>query len=96
MASFEPTLVDAINLEHAGSFRSKTSKSLATILGYRKKTKDMSVTNLTKLDIPEEYGEYKLDFFSFIPPVISYGKNILGISTLGDCTVLTLHRIKKV
>ena len=96
MASFEPTLVDAINLEHAGSFRSKTSKSLAAILGYRKKTKDMSVTNLTKLDIPEEYGEYKLDFFSFIPPVISYGKNILGISTLGDCTVLTLHRIKKV
>ena len=96
MASFEPTLVDAINLEHAGSFRSKTSKSLATILGYRKKTKDMSVTNLTKLDIPEEYGEYKLDFFSFIPPVISYGKNILGISTLGDCTVLTLHRIEKV
>ena len=56
----------------------------------------MSVTNLTKLDIPEEYGEYKLDFFSFIPPVISYGKNIIGISTLGDCTVLTLHRIKKV
>ena len=96
MASFEPTLVDAINLEHAGSFRSKTSKSLATILGYGKKTKDMSVTNLTKLDIPEEYGEYKLDFFSFIPPVISYGKNIIGISTLGDCTVLTLHRIKKV
>ncbi len=35
----------------------------------------MIVTNLTKLDIPEEYGEYKLDFFSFIPPVISYGKN---------------------
>lgn len=96
MASFEPTLVDAINLEHAGSFRSKTSKSLATILGYGKKTKDMSVTNLTKLDISEEYGEYKLDFFSFIPPVISYGKNIIGISTLGDCTVLTIHRIKKI
>ena len=96
MASFEPTLVDAINLEHAGSFRSKTSKSLATILGYRKKTKDLSFTNLTKLDIPEVYGEYKLDFFSFIPPVISYGKNIVGMSTLGDCTVLTLHRIKKI
>lgn len=96
MASFEPTLVDAINLEHAGSFRSKTSKSLATILGYRKKTKDLSFTNLTKLDIPEVYGEYKLDFFAFIPPVISYGKNIVGMSTLGDCTVMTLHRIKKV
>ena len=29
MASFEPTLIDAINMEHAGTFSSKTSKKLA-------------------------------------------------------------------
>ena len=94
MAAFEPTLVDAINLEHAGAFRSKTSKSLANMLGYGKKTKDLSITNLTKLDIPDTYGSLKLDYFSFIPPVVSYGRNIIGLSTLGDCTVLTIHRIK--
>ncbi len=96
MASFEPTLVDAINLEHAGTFRSKTSKKLADILGYGKKTKNLSITNLTKLDIRDTYGGLKIDQFTFVPPVISYGKNILGISTLGDCTVMTLHRVKEI
>ena len=96
MAAFDPSLVDAINLEHAGTFNSKTSKKLADLLGYGKKTKDLSITNLTKLDIPDTYGDLKLDYFSFIPPVISYGKNIVGLSTLGDCTVMTIHRIKNV
>ena len=106
MAAFEPTLVDAINLEHAGIFNSKTSRKLAEILGYVKKTKDLSITNLTRLDIPDEYlcpvqgadmtaeKKLKIDYFSFIPPVVSYGKNIIGISTIGDSTVMTIHRIK--
>ena len=95
MAAFRPSLVDAINLEHAGTFHSRTSGRLASILGYGKKTKDLSITNLTKLDIADTYGAYKIDFFSFIPPVISYGKNIVGISTIGNNTVMTIHRIKK-
>lgn len=107
MAAFEPTLVDAINLEHAGTFNSKTSRKLAEILGYVKKTKDLSITNLTRLDIPDEYlcpvqdtdmateKKLKIDYFSFIPPVVSYGKNIIGISTIGDSTVMTIHRIKR-
>lgn len=94
MAAFEPSLVDAINLEHAGTFKSKTSRKLANILGYRKKTKDLSISNLTRLDIPDTYGSLKIDFLSFIPPVISYGKNIIGLSTIGDCTIMTIHRIK--
>ena len=95
MASFEPTLVDAINLEHAGTFHSRTSGKLAELMGYGKKTKDLSITNLTKLDIPNEYGKYRIEEFSFIPPVVSYGKNIIGISTIGDYTVLTVHRVYK-
>lgn len=95
MAAFEPSLVDAINLEHADTFNSKTSGKLAEILGYRKKTKDLSITNLTKLDISDTYGNLKIDYFAFIPPVVSYGRNIIGLSTLGECTVMTIHRIKK-
>ena len=93
-AIFDPTLDDAINLEHAGSFSSKTSKKIGNMLGYGKKCNDLSITNLTKLDIPDTYGNYTLDYFSFIPPVISYARNVIGISTLGDCTVMTVHRIK--
>ena len=94
MAAFDNSLLDALNLEHAGTFSSKTSKKLANLLGYGKKTKDLSITNLTRLDIPDIYGDFKLDYFSFIPPVISYGKNVVGLATLGDCTVMTLHRVK--
>ncbi|SEQ40052.1 Condensation domain-containing protein [Lachnospiraceae bacterium NE2001] len=94
MAIFDPTLEDAMNLQHAGAFNSKTSKRIGNILGYGKKCNDLSITNLTKLDIPDTYGNLKLDYFSFIPPVISYGRNIIGLSTLGDCTVMTVHRIK--
>ena len=94
MASFEPSLVDSLNMEHAGTFHSKTSKKLANLLGYGKKTKDLSITNLTRLDISNIYGNYEVDFFSFIPPVISNAKNVVGLSTLGDSTVMTIHRVK--
>ena len=36
------------------------TERLAKILGYGKNTKDISITNLTRLDIPVEYGEYRL------------------------------------
>ena len=93
MAAFEPTLVDAINMEHAKTFNSRTSAKLAGMLGYGKKTKDLSITNLTRLDIPDQYGELKVDYYSFIPPVVSHGRNIIGLSTLGNNTVMTIHRI---
>ena len=93
MAAFEPTLVDAINMEHAKTFNSRTSAKLAGMLGYGKKTKDLSITNLTKLDIPDQYGELKVDYYSFIPPVVSHGRNIIGLSTLGNNTVMTIHRV---
>ena len=93
MAAFEPTLVDALNFEHAGTFSAKTSKSLANLLGYGKKTRELSITNLTKPDIPDTYGSLKIDCLSFVPPVVSNGRNIIGLSTLGNCTVMTLHRV---
>ena len=94
LASLEPTLTDSLNLEHAGSFRSKTSSALGEYLGYGKKTKDISVTNLTRLDIPDTYGKYKISGFTFIPPVISNSKTVIGISTLNDKTMMTVHRLR--
>ena len=92
IAAFDPTLLDALLLEHAGTFHSKTSGRLAKLMGYVKK-KDLSVTNLTKLDIPVSYGKYRIEYFSFVPPVIATAKNVIGVSTLGDCTIMTVHRM---
>ena len=99
MAAFEPSLVDAVNLEFAGAFHSKTSEKLAQLLGYGTNTKDYSITNLTKLDIPVEYSggraSLKIEDFVFVPPVVSYGKNIIGMVTANGRLCTVLHRYEK-
>lgn len=92
MSAFDPTLVDAVNLEFAGYFHSKTSAELARLLGYGQNTKDLSITNLTRIDIPTEYGQFTLTDLIFVPPVVSYGKNIVGMVTIGDHLNTTYHR----
>lgn len=96
MAAFEPPLVDAVNLEFAGCFHSKTSAKLARLLGYGTNTKDFSITNLTKLDISTEYSgscaSLKIEDFVFVPPVVSYGKNIIGMVTANGRLCTALHR----
>lgn len=96
MAAFEPPLVDAVNLEFAGCFHSKTSAKLAKLLGYGTNTKDFSITNLTKLDISTEYSgsraSLKIEDFVFVPPVVSYGKNIIGMVTLNGALCTVQHR----
>jgi len=91
MAAFDPCLVDAVNLEHAGIFTGKTPQALAKQLGYGDIKKDLSITNLSRLDIPHIYGQYRICDFCFIPPVISNGKNIIGIATVDNKTSFTLH-----
>lgn len=93
MSAFDPTLVDAVNLEFAGYFHSPVSAKLAKILGYGTNTKDLSITNLTRLDIPDEYGSCKLTDLIFVPPVVSYGKNIVGMVTVGGHLNTTYHTI---
>ena len=91
MSLLEPTLIDAINLEYTGYFHSKTTAKLAKIMGYGYNTKDLSITNLTKVDIKTEYNNFKIEEIIFIPPVVSYGKNIIGIITTNNKLVNTLH-----
>ena len=91
MSAFEPTLVDAVNLEFAGYFHSKSTAKLAKILGYGQNTKDLSLTNLTKVDIPIDYGKYRLTDLIFVPPVVSYGKNIIGMVTVSGYLNTTYH-----
>ena len=96
MGKLDPTLKDSLNLEHAGCFSGKTSKKVADILGYGEKVKDISITNLTRADIPLEYGEYKIRDIAFIPPVVSYAANVIGIVTAGDVMNITRHTVQEV
>ena len=91
MGALDTTLKDALNLEHAGCFSSRISSSLAQLLGYGTKVRDISITNLTRADIPLKYGEYEIKDIIFIPPVVSYAKNVYGIVTTGDVMYVTRH-----
>lgn len=91
MGKLHSTLKDALNLEHAGVFTSSVSSKVADLLGYGDKVKDISITNLTRADICLDYGEFKISRITFIPPVVSYAKNVFGIVTAGDVMTVVRH-----
>lgn len=91
VAGIKPTLYDAVNLEHVGTFHSPVSYSLAKLMGYMGKTKDYSITNLTMADIPVKYGNYEITQLMFAGPVVSYGKCIISAVTCNGKTVITRH-----
>lgn len=101
MASIDPNFVDSVVLSAAGAFDLPSVRKAALLMGYGEKKKDLSITNLTKLDIPYHYAPehdstgssdgFTIDKLSFIAPVVSYGKNIIGISTMNGKTVVTRH-----
>ena len=95
MGRLDPTLTDALNMERAGYFESRTSSRAADAMGYGDKTKDISITNLTRADIPLEYGPYRIEDIVFIPPIVSYGRNVIGIVTAGDTMNVVRHVYEK-
>lgn len=91
MGNLRPSLRDALNLNRAGYYKDKFTDSVASYLGYGDKIRDLSVTNLMRVDIPLEYGPYKIDEIIFVPPVVAYAKNVIGIITTGDKMNIATH-----
>ncbi|MFA9398155.1 MAG: hypothetical protein ACERKV_07810, partial [Clostridiaceae bacterium] len=94
MGSLSGTLIDSIYMYLSGICKNKIAEKLAKSLGYSENLRDLSITNLTKLDIPNKYGPYSIRDFLFIPPIISYGKRLIGIATLGDEMYITYNLIE--
>lgn len=95
VSKITPTLQDAVNLEHAGTFHDKISYRFAKLMGYVGKTKDYSITNLTVADIPIHYGPYEIREILFAGPVVSYGQRIISVITCNGRTVITTHYRKE-
>ena len=87
----DPSLKDSLNLVHAVYYKSRISCKAAELLGYGDKAKDISITNLTRADIPLEYGSFNIREIVFVPPVVSYAKNVFGIVTAGDVMTVARH-----
>lgn len=91
LSSIYPCLIDSASMAVYGEYKNKTAKKLADLMQYNEKSKDISITNLTKLKIPKVYGSFEIDDFMFVAPVIPYGKRIIGIATLGENMCITMH-----
>lgn len=91
----EPSLIDSVLLCTHGCYQNQVSGKLAGVMGYMDdKASDLGVTNLGKIGIPSEYGEYEIGRIMFFPPAVSYAKEIVGVvSTDSEC-VMT-HRFSK-
>lgn len=87
----DPALTDTLNLEAAGAYHSRLTARFADIMSYGKKKRDLSITNLMRADIRTCYGEYRIKDIAFVPPVVSYGRNLIGIITVNDTMTVTRH-----
>lgn len=89
---FAPTLIDSILLYTYHLYENAVSGKLAKVMGYAGgKTRELGITNLTRLDIPDVYGKYELKEALFIPPVVSYAKHIVGVVSMEDGMRISYH-----
>lgn len=89
---FTPSLLDSVLFAAHDLYGNKTSLELAEVMGYRgEKMRELGVTNLGILDIPDTYERYGLKDMLFIPPVVSYAKHIIGVVTMGDGMRISYH-----
>lgn len=94
IASLEPSLIDAVLLESQKCYSNKISRKLATYMGYLGKYyTDLGITNLTTIDISKKFSNFKVKNIYFIPPKVSYAKNIVGIATFHNKLSMVHHNM---
>ena len=97
IGSIDPSLIDSMSLEAAGTYHTRVTGLFADIMDYgpNVKKKDLSISNLMKSDIRTEFGKVRISDIAFVPPVVSYGKNIIGIITVNDTMIVTHHTMEE-
>lgn len=96
LAELPMTLIDAVLLNTYNSFCNRLAEKTAKIMEYSGKSKrELGVTNLTVIDIPTCYGKHEIESIIFVPPAVSYCKNVIGVSTVNGRMTIAYHTIKK-
>lgn len=91
LEALEPTLIDATYFAAFADYKNKLALKACKMFGYCGRPKEISITNLTKVEIPMEYGEVCIEDFWFIPPLVSNAKRLFGVATLGNQMNITFH-----
>ena len=91
-----PSLIDAVLLQSHGCYQHKLSEKLAQVMGYTGAGgRDLGVTNLNKIDITREHEKFTVEEILFVPPKVSYAKQVVGISTYAERLTVCYHRMKR-
>lgn len=77
----KPSLFDSVLFYKYGLYHHPVTAQLAKVMGYvGKQTRDIGITNLTKVSFPQN-EKYMITDCLFIPPAVSYTDCVLGIVT---------------
>lgn len=90
LGELSPTLIDAAYFAAFDQYNNNLAKKMSHMFGYDGEAKGISVTNLTKVNIPSAYGNYTLSELVFIPPLVANAKRVIGVVTLEDTMTITM------
>ena len=90
-----PTLIDSVLLYTHGCCKNIVSQKMADMMGYTGKNgRDLGITNLMKMEIAGEFERFRITDILFIPPKISYAKQVVGVATFEDKLNIIYHHMK--
>ena len=90
-----PSLIDAVLLQSHGCYQNKLTEKMAKVMGYiGDGGRDLGVTNINKIDIPSVYERFTIMDIMFVPPKVSYTKEVVGMSTYADVLTVCYHKMK--
>ena len=92
MQLFQSSLIDSIMMHNYGLYDNKVTFKLSKIMGYKSSGRNsIGITNLTRIDIENTYNGYHIEKLYFIPPVVSYNRQTVGIVTSESGMTITYH-----
>lgn len=94
LGQLDGSLTDSAYFSAYEDYGNKTAVIIKNMFGYGNRPKDLSITNLTRLDMNLKYGKFTLTDFIFIPPVAPNAKHMFGLVSLGNKLNLVMHVLK--
>ena len=92
-----PSLIDAVLLQSHGCYQSNLTKKMAKMMGYLGDGgRDLGVTNLNKIHIQNVHDRFIVEDIIFVPPKVSYAKEVVGIATYADKLTVCYHKMKNI
>ena len=93
LSSLSPNIIDNMLLHTHGYKPNILMEEVCTVTGYRGRimARDVGISNLTVLDIANEFGNHVIDKVIVVSPLISYTKTVICCSTFNGQLTLAYH-----